>query len=725
MELLNNLIKNKAFQNRDAAKQEDTDTLEKSLATSFNNLSRSSLSNVNILNKQIKLHQEIDKREENIANKIGVISAMISHNSLLERLVYNKIEERLPKPEPVAVEPPTVTPPPEDKTPREKQQTRKGFSIPFLPQIKLAEGGMVPGINQTKDKKKDKALPYAETIALPLRASGIAAVTTLGEFIRGTGVLGGFFAPYLKTVVNPFALAMGVSQNIINTLLGGPVQAATLDLEEHQKYFGKTWGKFLNDEEFVAKFIDRESIIGGADDGQQFGEDFSGSENAQKAFNYLRSKGLTPEQAAGIVGNLIQESGVNPNATNPKSKNTGIAQWDPVDRWGNFVNGKTYNGIEWKGVGQSGARSLENQLRFLWWEMESGAGGMSLQSIKSARTLEEATEIFLVKYERPGAHEAVLPKRISNAKGVLKSYHKASRGISVGNNLNPLTPYLVSGPDSGYDTTIQGYPVELHGTEVVVPSLNGFQVYPISNRRYDIYEDPIGVAKRWKEIAHGSNSKMTSFSSGGSAEFWKIAALASKEDSLHPQGQADIAQALYNRASIGIYPGGKSISKIITAPGQFEPTFNNAGAWAAIRDRRSAIAAAGNAQKVDMAAKSITNPSLQREAQRFVGGRTDFMGESQKPHMKPGDVTRGPGYNFHGWFYNAKLPKPAPIPKMVSAMSSSVASPDKKTPKVVVNSVQSPGQQMIQSVQKAITYIPSMIFNPRRVKRELNMKRVR
>lgn len=157
---------------------------------------------------------------------------------------------------------------------------------------------------------------------------------------------------------------------------------------------------------------------------------------------------------------------------------------------------------------------------------------------------------------------------------------------------------------------------------------------------------------------------------GGSPDFWRIAALASKEDGANPQGQADVAQSIYNRVVVGSYPGGKNISDIISASGQYEPTFSNPSKWKFIKDRKSAIDAAGNAQKVDMAAKSISNPTLRREASRFIGGRTDFQGERQKKYMKPGDVTRGSGHNFFGWFYDARLSNPAPVPKSVKLEST-------------------------------------------------------
>lgn len=164
----------------------------------------------------------------------------------------------------------------------------------------------------------------------------------------------------------------------------------------------------------------------------------------------------------------------------------------------------------------------------------------------------------------------------------------------------------------------------------------------------------------------------------GQPDFWKLAAVAAREDMRHPQGQADVAQSIYNRAAIGAYPGGKSIGNIITAAQQYEPTFANSGAWRSIRDRKTAIAATGFADKVDMAVKSITNPLLQQNARNFVGGRTDFMGESQKPNMKSGDITRGKNHNFFGWFYDAHLPQPAPVPKIPNSPSTSSGKPKVK-----------------------------------------------
>ena len=154
--------------------------------------------------------------------------------------------------------------------------------------------------------------------------------------------------------------------------------------------------------------------------------------------------------------------------------------------------------------------------------------------------------------------------------------------------------------------------------------------------------------------------------SGGNADFWSLVAIASREDS-DPQAWADIAQSIYNRAATGMYSGGKSIKAIINASGQYEPTFSNPKEWKAISDLASAAKASGKSQAyLQRVAAAIKNPQLQAKAASFVGGRSDFMGETQKGAMKSnrGDVTRGPGDNYFGWFYNAKLKGPAKAPAL-------------------------------------------------------------
>jgi len=86
-----------------------------------------------------------------------------------------------------------------------------------------------------------------------------------------------------------------------------------------------------------------------------------GNDNAEKAWNFLTGKGLSPEQAAGIMGNLSVESGFDPQADNSGNYH-GIAQWDtkPGGRWERL---KT-----WAGQQNLDPAKFETQLQYLWKE---------------------------------------------------------------------------------------------------------------------------------------------------------------------------------------------------------------------------------------------------------------------------------------------------------------------------------------------------------------------
>lgn len=84
-----------------------------------------------------------------------------------------------------------------------------------------------------------------------------------------------------------------------------------------------------------------------------------GNDNTEKAWNFLKQKGLSNEQAAGIIGNLLAESGLDPKAKNGSSY-YGIAQWSANSRWAGLVNwAKGKNMDPW---------TLDAQLNYLWKE---------------------------------------------------------------------------------------------------------------------------------------------------------------------------------------------------------------------------------------------------------------------------------------------------------------------------------------------------------------------
>ena len=175
------------------------------------------------------------------------------------------------------------------------------------------------------------------------------------------------------------------------------------------------------------------------------------------------------------------------------------------------------------------------------------------------------------------------------------------------------------------------------------------------------------------------------------ADYASLLGIASLEDD-KAQGRADVAQALYNRLLAGsrydrnYMQKSNSLKDIIIAPNQFEPTFGNPGDWANITDKKTAAIAVMNSSKgrkygwsfevamnqINETEKALTNPVLQRKAQKHVGGRAYFLGTSQQGNMKAGDVLRGPSYNFFSHWYDegSKYQKErgniaAPVPSML------------------------------------------------------------
>lgn len=128
--------------------------------------------------------------------------------------------------------------------------------------------------------------------------------------------------------------------------------------------------------------------------------------------NKLKSMlGLDDNQAAGIVGNLIQESQINPKVENGNGC-YGIAQWCP------------YNGPGRKGDLQQKANydTLDVQLDFIKQELQNNPR-LGLAKLKQAKSYSEAADIFCDLYERPGKGEANKPKRRGHAKKILNALH--------------------------------------------------------------------------------------------------------------------------------------------------------------------------------------------------------------------------------------------------------------------------------------------------------------
>ncbi len=187
----------------------------------------------------------------------------------------------------------------------------------------------------------------------------------------------------------------------------------------------------------------------------------TGADNREKAFNYFIAKGLNSEQSAAIIGNLKQESGINPTSKQSPGEGRGIAQWNqPADqpegtggRWGNlnkFAKGLSLDPLE-----------LSTQLDFVMYELTghyqpaytkflsvdsaysgspayAGDVASAINAEKAAGTLSPsntltedqllstawATVVFEEEYERAGKPN--MSNRISYAIATLKEFGGSS-----------------------------------------------------------------------------------------------------------------------------------------------------------------------------------------------------------------------------------------------------------------------------------------------------------
>ena len=139
--------------------------------------------------------------------------------------------------------------------------------------------------------------------------------------------------------------------------------------------------------------------------------------NDRACYDYFVGKGLTSFQSAGIVGNLDQESGADPNAIQPGGPGRGLAQWSAGGRWdtGSSDNLTAYASSH----GGASIWSLNLQLDFIWYELTTFPG-YGLAELKASTNVTDAVVVFQNKFE--GCGTCVETQRVTYAKAVLAAY---------------------------------------------------------------------------------------------------------------------------------------------------------------------------------------------------------------------------------------------------------------------------------------------------------------
>ena len=177
-----------------------------------------------------------------------------------------------------------------------------------------------------------------------------------------------------------------------------------------------------------------------------------------------------------------------------------------------------------------------------------------------------------------------------------------------------------------------------------------------------------GIKKLFNQESSSEQEDISSSSSdmvGDGSHMSTLAAIAALESGT-AQGRADVAQSVYNRVGDGTYGG--SVNEVLTADGQYQPTFvdptassgdgtRTADIWKSVNNEDSAVAAMqyyyeqrgiskteGELRKEYRSSlAAISNPVLRANAAEHVGGRTEFLSGAS---FEQGDAYRGgPGDN--------------------------------------------------------------------------------
>ena len=157
----------------------------------------------------------------------------------------------------------------------------------------------------------------------------------------------------------------------------------------------------------------------------------TGKTNEEKIWNYLTAAGMTACGAAGLMGNLYAESGLRPNnLQNSYEGKLGMADAEYTElvdhgRYTNFARDSAGYGLaQWTYHTRKAALlafakergasigDLEMQLAFLLHELGGSFPGV-LETLKTAKTIEAASNAVLLKFERPANQgNAVKLKRV-------------------------------------------------------------------------------------------------------------------------------------------------------------------------------------------------------------------------------------------------------------------------------------------------------------------------
>ncbi len=188
-----------------------------------------------------------------------------------------------------------------------------------------------------------------------------------------------------------------------------------------------------------------------------------GNTNAEKVFNFLKGAGFTEQAAAGVIGNLMQESGVN-----PKSKQLGGGPGRGIMQWGTGPGsgGRWDALVTWASSSGKDPWSLDTQVEWMMKEMRSYG---TYNRLKGVTDVKKAVQIFEREMEKAGVPN--YPRRYQYAADALSSFGGGKAGgvgiskMDRGGLGGSVAEYITGDPNTPFgrfDKSGHGMPYNYH-----------------------------------------------------------------------------------------------------------------------------------------------------------------------------------------------------------------------------------------------------------------------
>lgn len=159
----------------------------------------------------------------------------------------------------------------------------------------------------------------------------------------------------------------------------------------------------------------------------------SPSKQGKYAYNYFKQRGIPSHVAAGLVGNLQQESGVRALSYDDGANGPGgggVAQWSPA----------RYNGLKsFAATNKKDPRKIETQFDYILHELNTTESSAK-KKIFATNNVDDATTAFQDYYFRPNKRLANTSNRVQSARGYVQYKYGGRTKYAIGGSNLDLSP---------------------------------------------------------------------------------------------------------------------------------------------------------------------------------------------------------------------------------------------------------------------------------------------